>query len=164
MHRLLNSELSHIIRPQSPVKIELLAYVLCEIQVDTLERVDIADIKNILCSCEDSQIDESFHARALDALSTECEVCGNSYPRCQMESMFLCNHSCCINCVKDYYRVAIQNARSPEALNALTCYEKHDLPVDIDTRMNFFQYLGSKVGPIALISSTIFKSMRCLFF
>lgn len=160
--RLLYSELSHIIRRQSPVKIELLAFVLCDIPLEALEHADISDIKNILCSCEDTQIDESFQAKARYSLSQECALCGESFPRSRIEAMYLCPHACCTNCIKEYYRTAIPNIRNAEALSTLTCFERHDLPADNDERMGFFQFLGSKVSSVAYSSKSMFEEMHRL--
>ncbi|CAF4342928.1 unnamed protein product, partial [Rotaria sordida] len=64
--------------------------------------------------------------------------------RSQMETMFLCDHKCCLGCLKDYYRNNINKIQDSKSLNKLTCFsEEHEITGD--TKMNFFTYLEAKL-------------------
>ncbi|CAF3626101.1 unnamed protein product [Rotaria sp. Silwood1] len=144
MYRLIYSELSHIIGQQFGLKIELFSYALCKVSVASLEHISIADIKDI-CSIKDTAIHENFQDNAIKFLSMECPVCCDSFPRSRMETMYLCNHMCCLTCAQDYYRNAIQEIRDPQALKKLTCFQE-EIEISDDVKLNFFQYLGSKLN------------------
>ncbi|CAF1251018.1 unnamed protein product [Rotaria sordida] len=145
MYRLIYSELSTVIGRQSVLKIELLAYALCKVSSNSLEHLSMADIKDILRSSSDTEIHENFQDNAIKSLSMECPICTESYPRSRMETMFLCGHMCCLTCARDYYRSTIQQIRDPQALKKLTCYDE-ELEIADDVKLNFFQYLGSKLN------------------
>ncbi|CAF0776980.1 unnamed protein product [Rotaria sordida] len=144
MHRLLYSELSNIIGRQVPVKIETLASILCELSMEAIENLDIAAIKNILHSRNDLGFSDNFRTNAINSLSISCPICFTSFPRSQMETMFLCDHKCCLGCLKDYYRNNINQIQDSKSLNKLTCFsEEHEITGD--TKMNFFIYLEAKL-------------------
>lgn len=145
MYRLIYSELSRIVGPQSYIKIEILANALCEVPRDSLEHLTMSDIRDILRSCKDTEIREDFRDNVVRSLSMECLACSGSYPRSHMERMFLCDHTCCLDCIKIYYRTTIAEIRDPESLKKLTCcMEPHEISDDV--KLNFFQYLGTKVN------------------
>lgn len=75
----------------------------------------------------------------------DCVICGGSYPRRCMEKMFLCDHTCCIECIKGYYRVTVAEIRDPSSLQRLTCCME-PVPILEDVKLEFFQYLGTKVN------------------
>jgi len=59
--------------------------------------------------------------------------------------MFLCDHTCCLDCIKIYYRSTVKEIGDPKALKRLTCFiEQHDILDEV--KLNFFQYLGAKVS------------------
>lgn len=145
MFRLLYTELSRIIRDLSALKIELLAYALCETPLESFEHLSIIDIRDIVNSCGNREIRDDFQEKARQLLAIECPMCFGSYPRSRMESMFLCNHSCCVDCAKNYYRGAVKDIGDSTSLNKLTCFCEH-LPITDDVRWNFFQFLGAKVS------------------
>jgi hypothetical protein len=145
MYRLIYTELSKVVGRQSALKIEFLAYAICKVSPDSLQHLNMVDIKDILRSTGDTQIREDFQENAIKTLSMECPICMESFPRSRMEIMFLCNHTCCLNCAKDYYRRTIKEIRDSAALKKLTCFqEEHEISEEI--RLNFFQYIGSKVS------------------
>ena len=144
MFRLLYSELSNVVGPQSVVKIELFAYALCDASPDTLKFLYMIDVKDILRTTSDTQINENFRENALKSLSIECPVCCESFPRGRMETMYLCDHVCCLDCIKRYYRGAIKEIGDPQSLSKLTCFLE-PVPISDNVKLNFFQYLGSKV-------------------
>jgi len=144
MYRLLYSELLPIIGRESVVKIEMFALILCESPSESIENLDIVTIKSILCSTDPSQIHENFQTHAMNSLSKACPICLNSFPRNKMESMFLCDHMCCLDCAKDYYRTNIDKIQDSQSLNILTCFmEPHE--ITSETNLNFFVYLEAKV-------------------
>ena len=144
MYRLLYSELSHIIGRQGDVKIEIFASMLCEASLDNIENLDIITIKNILGSSDASYIDNNFQTHAMNSLASECPICLGSFPRSKMESMLLCNHMCCLPCLKDYYRNNIDKIQDIHSINILTCFmEPH--AITNETHHNFFTYLEAKV-------------------
>ncbi|UJR09583.1 hypothetical protein I4U23_013818 [Adineta vaga] len=144
MFRLIYNELCRISRNLSPVKIELIAYALYKVSLESLEHLNIIDIRDIIKSCDDREIRDDFQDSVMKLLSLECPICSGLYPRSQMETMFLCDHQCCLSCIKQYYRDTIKAIRNPESLNKLTCFQEHIL--DDDVRLNFFQYLGTKLN------------------
>jgi hypothetical protein len=126
MYRLLYSELSRIIGRQLSVKIEMLASMLCELSLESIENLD------------------NFRTHAMNSLSIVCSICTISFPRSQMETMFLCEHICCLICIKNYYRNNIIQIGDYQSLNRLTCFqEAHQ--ITNETKMNFFIHLESKV-------------------
>jgi hypothetical protein len=67
-----------------------------------------------------------------------------------MQEMFLCTHTCCLDCAKDYYRGVIKEIKDPESLKKLTCFQElHEISDDV--KMNFFNFLGTKVISIFLL-------------
>jgi hypothetical protein len=144
MYRLLYSELSHIIGRQVDVKIEMFASMLCESSLDSIENLDIITIKNILGSSDVSQINDNFKTYAMNSLSAECPICVGSFPRSKMESMLLCNHMCCLDCLKNYYRTNIDKIQDIHSINILTCFMEPHAITD-ETHHIFFTYLEAKV-------------------
>ncbi|CAF4267887.1 unnamed protein product, partial [Adineta steineri] len=145
MFRLIYSELSYIIRNLSTLKVELLAYALCKVSSETLQHLTMVDIRDIIKSCDNTHIREDFQDNAIKSLSLECIVCGDTFPRSRMESMFLCDHICCLTCTKQYYRITIKEITDRQALNRLTCVlEAH--PLAEDNTKFFFQFLGTKLN------------------
>jgi hypothetical protein len=145
MYRLIYSELLSIVGPQSMLKIEILAYALCEVSSESLGYLNMADIRDILRSCKDTEIDENFRDNVIKSLSADCPICGDSYPRSHMEKMFLCDHTCCLNCVKRYYRGTVKEIRDLKSLKKLTCFmEEHEISDEV--KLNFFQWLETKVS------------------
>jgi hypothetical protein len=144
MYRLLYSELSRIIGRQLSVKIEMLASMLCELSLESIENLDIVTIRDILRSSGDLQLHDNFRTHAMNSLSIVCSICTISFPRSQMETMFLCEHICCLICIKNYYRNNIIQIGDYQSLNRLTCFqEAHQ--ITNETKMNFFIHLESKV-------------------
>jgi hypothetical protein len=138
--------LSHFIAKASSIKIEWISLALCDISIETLEYVTIDDIKSVIQSCEDSQVDESYYDTVSRYFSHACPICGDTFPASQMESMLLCSDQCCRMCTKTYYRTAILGLNDSTVLNSLTCFERHPVPNDASERMCFFQLLDAKVG------------------
>lgn len=123
------------------IKIETIAGIFCNLPMDDLENLDVATIRS-LCSRE---FDGYFIDNANKLFSNMCPICGGSFPRSQMETMYLCSHMCCLECLKNYYRNNICRITDARSLNQLTCFqEAHDITTD--TKLDFFQYLGSKVS------------------
>jgi hypothetical protein len=150
MHRLIFSELSKIVGPQSTFKIEALANALCEVSPSNLKYLKVADIRDILRSCSDTRIPDNFGDNLMRSLSMECPICSGSYPRSFMEEMYLCSHTCCLDCVKQYYRNAIKGIKDPKSLNRLTCFqEEHEITDEI--KLNFFQHIGTKVSYFSFV-------------
>src|ERR1700722_15963806 len=139
MFRLLYSELSSIVGRQLAVKIETLAAMLCELPLENLENLDIIAIKSILNSSNDLQFNDNFQTHAMNSLSIACPICMTYFPRNQMETMFLCDHICCLGCIKKYYRANISQIHDNQSLNRLTCFmEPHE--ITIETKMNFLTW------------------------
>jgi hypothetical protein len=150
MYRLIFSELSKVIGPQSELKMEILANGLCEAPADSIQRLNMVDIRDIVLSCGDRAIPDNFRDTVMKFLSTECPICTEFYPRSRMEEMFLCRCTCCLDCVKDYYRGVIKEIKDPESLKRLTCFQElHEISDDV--KMNFFNFLGTKVISIFLL-------------
>jgi hypothetical protein len=144
MYRLLYSELSHILGRQVDVKIEMFTLMLCELPLENIENLDIATIKNILCSSDGSQINDNFQIHAMNALPKTCPICLGIFPLGQMENMFLCDHMCCLDCLKGYYRSNIDKIQDHQSINLLTCFhEPHE--ITNETHHTFFTYLEAKV-------------------
>jgi hypothetical protein len=140
MSRLLYSEFSSVIGQQIPVQIETLASILCEeLSTDSIENLDIAAIKNIFPTNTNSGFNDDFRANIIKSLSIMCPICANSYPRNQIETMYLCTHTCCLGCIKDYYRETVKTVQDLQSLNKLTCFQETH-PIVEDVKMNFFQY------------------------
>jgi hypothetical protein len=150
MFRLVFSELSKIIGQQSELKIEILANVLCEVPVDSIQHLNMVDLRDTVLSCNDRNIPDNFRDHAMKFFATDCPICYNSFPGSRMEEMFLCTHRCCLDCVKGYYRGAIKEIKDVRSLKRLTCCVE---PLDIsdDVKMNFFNFLGTKVIYILLL-------------
>ena len=138
------SELSHAVSKQSELQIELFADVLWKVPLDSLEYLNLKDIQDILRSCSQTEL-YYFQENAAKLLSTECPICGNSFPCSRMETMFLCHHICCLDCAKNYYRGTIPQIRDSQTLKKLTCFE-NAVELTDETKLNFFQYLESKVS------------------
>lgn len=156
MYRLIFNELSSIIGPQSILKIEILSDVLCTIPLDNLEQLNISDIRDIIRSCDDRYIFENFDELVTKRLSRECQICTGEYPNSYMQEMFLCNDACCLDCVKNYYRGVIADITDVKSLNRLTCIIN---PVEIteEVKLNFFNWLGTKVKKENLSKKTVFE-------
>lgn len=140
------SELTRRIGQQLSVKIEILASVLCEPSIaDAIQNLDISTIKSvILSSTSNTHVTDNFRVFALNTLSIQCVACLSHFPRSQMESMLLCSHLCCLECTKDYYRVAINEIQDQKSLSRLTCIqEEHE--IKDDQSMTFFILLEAKV-------------------
>ncbi len=150
MFRLVFSELSKIIGQQSELKIEILANVLCEVPADSIQHLNMVDIRDIVLSCADTRIHDNFRDHAIKFLATDCPICGEYFPRSRMEEMFLCRHTCCLDCVKRYYRGVIKEIKDVQSLKKLTCFEE-TLDISDDVKMNFFNFLGTKVIYILLL-------------
>jgi len=144
VHRLMFSEFSWNTTLQSELKISLLSYQLVSISQETLANVDMSDIKDILRSCSDNAIDDSFPERIKSHFEQECPICGSILPRSRIETFFLCGDTCCLVCAKNYYRTAIKDIRDEESLSVLTCYNRHSCPTDPEIRQNFFNHLESQ--------------------
>ncbi|CAF0734969.1 unnamed protein product [Adineta steineri] len=143
IYRLLYSELSHTIGPQISVKIEMFASILCQSSLsESIENLDMASIKNILCSSND--LHDGFETHAMNALSMMCPICTNSFPQTQMETMFLCNHKCCLECAKSHYKITINEITDFQSLNKLTCFQEAHEIIN-ETKDNFFAYLDLKL-------------------
>jgi hypothetical protein len=142
MYRLLYSELLHTVGPQVPVKIETLAAILCESSSEYIENLDAAIFKNILCSSTD--FNDGFGSQAMNSLSIMCPICTFYFPRTQMETMLLCQHECCKECIKNYYRNTINEIGNSQSLNKLPCFMEK-IQITEDNKMNFFICLESKV-------------------
>jgi hypothetical protein len=122
------------------VTIELFARVICDSPSESIENLDIITIKNILSLSFDN-----FDQKAKNFLSIQCPMCFTFFPRNQMETMFLCDHQCCLECLKGYYRANINNIQDTKSLSILTCFStRHDITAEND--MNFFTYIEAKVG------------------
>jgi len=127
--------------PQLSLTIELFARMICDSSFDTIENLDIATVKNILSSSQS----DNFSNNAKNLLSMQCPICLGSFPRNQMESMFLCDHQCCLDCLKNYYRTNINSIQDNRSLSILTCFStRHEITAD--RFMNFFTYIEAKVG------------------
>ena len=157
MFRVIFSELSHIIGPQSVLKIEILANALCEAPEESINELGMVDIRDIVLSCDDTRIPDNFQQSTFKALAIECPLCAMPYPRSRMEEMFLCRHICCVDCIKGYYRNAIATIRDSGSLKKLTCFTE-EIEINDDVKLNFFNFLGTKVIHLALFS------IRRLFF
>ncbi|CAF1659228.1 unnamed protein product, partial [Didymodactylos carnosus] len=119
VYRLLRCELMSIVDKQisrqteNLIKLELLANALCSIELSCLANVDMGDIKDILRS----PIDQDF---AIKALSTPCNICFDSFPRSQIESLFYqCEHTWCRSCAKEYYRKTVNKINDLASLKQL---------------------------------------------
>lgn len=139
------SEFSWNTTLQSDLKINLLSYQLASMSQETLANVDMSDIKDIIRSCPDNAIDDSFPERIQNHFGQECPICGSILPRSRIETFFLCGETCCLDCAKNYYRSAIKDIRDAESLSVLTCYNRHPCPTDAEVRQNFFNHLESRV-------------------
>jgi hypothetical protein len=123
------------------IKIETIAQTFFNLPVDELENLDLATIRS-LCSLS---FDGYFHDNAKQLFANMCPICTGKFPRSQMETMFLCDHMCCLECLKNYYRSKIRVIEDARSLNQLTCFQEAHV-ISIETKLDFFQYLGSKVS------------------
>lgn len=153
MFRVIFSELSQIIGPQSVLKIEILANALCEAPEESIKELSMVDIRDIVLSCDDTRIPDNFEQNTSKALALDCPVCAMPFPRSRMEEMFLCRHICCVNCIKEYYRNAIATIQDSGSLKKLTCFTE-EIEITDEVKMNFFNFLGTKVIHLALFSSS----------
>lgn len=152
MFRLLDSELSPIVNNLFPVLIEMLASALCRVPLESLEHLNITDIRDIVKSCNNGNIPNNFEDDTVKLLSLECPICACLFPRSCMEVMYLCNHMCCSECIKTYYRTTITTIESSDCLKRLACFdEPHEISEDV--KLNFFQHLGTKVRKEQLVYS-----------
>ena len=121
-------------------KIEVLARVVCDSPLESIENLDINAVKNIFTLGADN-----FDQSVRNFLSMQCPICINYFPRNQMESMLLCDHLFCLNCVKDHYRARINEVQDVRTLSILTCViTPHEITPEI--YMNFFTLIEAKVG------------------
>ena len=137
MCRLLRSEISTIITPVQSFRIEAVARQLCDMSLEELEAVDVTTIRTIY------EIDGG----RIGAFLLECPVCYRRFPRNQTETMFLCDHIICQECLEGYYTSVIPQIRDPNSLKRLTCPHCSPIvPDNPDERMNFFMMLGALVS------------------
>lgn len=110
--------------------------MLCSKSYDTIKNIDVGSLRTFLNASSATSMTENFF--------TDCPICYESFPLNRMESPFLCEHTCCSQCMKDYYRTAINDVRDASSISALTCYmERH--PITDDTHHLFFIWLQTKV-------------------
>ena len=153
MYRLLFSELSQRIDRQLDIKIEMIARILCELPMDNL---DVPTIR-ALCTLP---LDGYFVENAKQLFSNVCPICSDTFPRSQMETMFLCGHMCCLDCLKGYYRSIIPAIQDRRSLNQLTCFqEAHEITAE--NKLYFFQSLESKVSKRERETRLWSSKMRC---
>ena len=126
------SELSHAVSEQSPLKIEIFANVLWDVPRESLEHLSLQDIRDILLQGTDTEF-YYFQGNAARLLSTECPICADYYPCSRMEKMFLCEHTCCLDCAKRYYRDTIKEIKDSQSLKQLTCFDE---PVELTDETN----------------------------
>ena len=103
----------------------------------------VSDLKSILCS-NDFQVLDNYRKNVTDLLAMQCPICYASFPRTQMEPMFLCDHMCCAECTKNFYRTTIDEIQDTQSLNRLTCFHTPHEITD-DQHMFFFIWLEAKV-------------------
>lgn len=151
MFRVIFSELSQIIGPQSVLKIEILANAICEAPAESINELGMIDIRDIVLSCDDTRIPENFQPNTFKALAIECPMCAMPFPRSRMEEMFLCRHICCVDCIKQYYRHTIAKIQDSGSLKKLTCFME-EIDINDDVKLNFFNYLGTKVIHLLFLS------------
>lgn len=140
MFRLISGELSNFERDLIGPQIEVLSRRLCELPVDEIDNFDLSSLKS-LCSM---RLDGNFYEQTTNILSVSCPICGGNFPRAQMETMFFCNHSCCRDCTKNYYRAILPNIGNVTALGRLTCFQEEHQLTD-DQSSIFFAWITSKV-------------------
>ena len=91
-----------------------------------------------------SEYSDNFRKNAINLLSINCPICNNYFPLTKIETMFLCNHKCCLNCLKAYYRVNVKQIQDSQSLHGLTCFQAVH-KIEDDMSMNFFTWLNRKV-------------------
>ena len=124
-----------------PVKVEAIARLLSDAESQQLENLDVGTLR----SWYEHEFNDNFVPHAIRSLSLICPVCLDNFPPSQMDSMFLCDHKCCTDCLQNYYRHIIPTLEDRNSLKALTCFQEgHDITEE--DSMNFFQYLEVKVG------------------
>ena len=117
--------------------IDIFARMLCDNSLETIKDIDIASLETFLTASDASFLTETFFV--------DCPICFETYSKNRMESLFLCQHSCCSDCMKDYYRTAINNVQVASSIGALTCYqERHPITND-ETHHLFFNWLQTQV-------------------
>ena len=67
------------------------------------------------------------------------------FPRNRMETMFLCDHVFCLDCVNEYYRNTIRQIKDFRKLKKITRFDKAVEPTD-EIKLNIFSCLESKVS------------------
>ena len=74
----------------------------------------------------------------------ECPFCVEEVPISQIEAFILCEHICCFDCMKQYYRRAIDDVQDASSIDLLACFvERHSISKEAQ---NFFYiWLQSKV-------------------
>ena len=144
MYRVVYAELLPILGTRSAAKIEMFIRQICDTSVDRVENLSIASIKDALTSGDDRGISDNFAENANRLLPEPCPTCLIAFPRDQMEVMFLCNHRCCLPCLKIHYRTAINAIQGKVTLNRLTCFHTPH-PIGEDKHDEFFTYLNPKV-------------------
>lgn len=116
---------------------------MSKLDLDALERVTVADLKDVM-NYEDT-LEDSIETRIRAALGISCLICGDIFPRSCIETFYLCDHQCCTDCLRGYYQGVFAEITDANSLSKLTCYEAHDLPNDPDIRLNFFPHLENLV-------------------
>lgn len=145
MYRALYTELLPILGPSCSAKIEVFLRQICDSPVDRVENLNITTIKTVLTSGNNTGMADNFAENATRLLPEPCPICLIAFPRDQMEVMFLCqNHRCCLPCLKNHYRTAINAIQGKATLNRLTCFHTPH-PIEEDMHDNFFAYLNPKV-------------------
>jgi len=131
------SELPPIVGTTIVFNIDIFTRMLCEKSSETIKNIDIGSLRTFLTA--------SNATAMVDTFLVDCPLCYETYPRSRLESLFLCQHSCCSDCMKDYYRTAINNVQVASSIGALTCYqERHPITND-ETHHLFFNWLQTQV-------------------
>lgn len=73
---------------------------------------------------------------AIAFLRQECELCTETYPMNKIVSMLKCQHSCCVDCARNYFTIQVSDAHE-------SCCDVRDL--------RFFFFIFSRRLPIAVL-------------
>jgi len=130
------SELPPIVGTTIVFNIDIFARMLCDKSSGEIKNIDITSVQAFLTA--------SNATAMIDTFLVDCEVCYETYPRSRLESLFLCQHICCSDCMKEYYRTAINNVQDASSIGALTCYQERH-PITEDTHHLFFTWLQTQV-------------------
>jgi len=117
--------------------IDIFTRMLCEKSSETIKNIDIGSLRTFLTA--------SNATAMVDTFLVDCPLCYETYPRSRLETPFLCQHSCCSDCMKDYYRTAINNVQDASSIGALTCYQERHPITDDETHHLFFNWLQKQV-------------------